>query len=466
MLKAALGLRQSPQLVMTPQLQQAIRLLQLSSLDLQQELRTALERNVMLELEEPPASATAEALQESQQDADDHLVDTDWDSTTPDLPGTWTDDDAEHIPGQAAAISLRAHLEWQLALTNLSDRDRLMALAIIDGLDDDGYLRESLDAIRAGLRDEFGNEPPEADEMLAVLHRVQRFDPVGVAARDLGECLAVQLQQLDAATPGRTLAQQLVNDHLDLLAEQKTAALEKSLNVSAAELQTALALVRAQNPRPGSAVAGPAPDYIVPDVLVSRREGRWHVELNTATLPRLRVNNTYAASLHGTNGAHADLREQLAEARWLVRSLELRHQTLLKVATSIVARQQAFLEHGPEHMRPMILRDVAETVDLHESTISRITTHKYMHTPRGIYEFKYFFSSQVSTADGNGQSATAVQAMIRKLIVGENPRRPLSDSSIAKTLEDRGIQVARRTITKYREAMAIPASHERKRVNP
>jgi len=466
MLKAALALRQSPQLVMTPQLQQAIRLLQLSSLDLQQELRLALERNIMLELEEPPSSATEEALHETEQGSDDYPVDTDWDSTTLDLPGTWYDNDAEQLPGQAATTSLRTHLEWQLTLTNLSDRDRLLALTIIDAVDEDGYLRESLDALRAGLHDEFGAEPPEADELLAVLHRVQRFDPVGVAARDLRECLAVQLQQLDPATPGRALAQQLVNEHLNALAGQQIAALEKTLHVSASDLQTAVALVRAQNPRPGSAVAGPAPGYIVPDVLVSRREGRWHVELNTATLPRLRVNTAYAASLHGANGAHADLRDQLAEARWLVRSLELRHQTLLKVATSIVVRQQAFLEQGPESMRPMILRDVAEAVGLHESTISRITTHKYMHTPRGIYEFKYFFSSQVATTDGSGESATAVQAMIRKLIIGENPRRPLSDNSIAKTLEDRGIRVARRTITKYREAMAIPASHERKRVSP
>src|SRR5690606_18311076 len=293
MLKAALALRQSPQLVMTPQLQQAIRLLQLSSLDLQQELRLALERNIMLELEEPPSSATEEALHETEQGSDDYPVDTDWDSTTLDVPGAWYDTDAEQLPGQAATTSLRTHLEWQLTLTNLSDRDRLLALTIIDAVDEDGYLRESLDALRAGLHDEFGAEPPEADELLAVLHRVQRFDPVGVAARDLRECLAVQLQQLDPATPGRALAQQLVNEHLNALAGQQIAALEKTLHVSASDLQTAVALVRAQNPRPGSAVAGPAPGYIVPDVLVSRREGRWHVELNTATLPRLRVNTAY-----------------------------------------------------------------------------------------------------------------------------------------------------------------------------
>lgn len=473
MLKTSLQLRHSQQLVMTPQLQQAIRLLQLSTVELSQEIRHALETNIMLEVPEGPEPSSDEALREPEPRSDDaweepaaengaEAVETLWESGETEVVGSWEAPDwrEQQDTSRPALESLQAHLEWQLAMTSMSDTDRIIAAVLIDGLDDAGYLGESLDEIRRGLEPEL---KVNIEEIEAVLHRLQCFDPVGVGARNLRECLLVQLRQLAPATPALAVARQLVSEHLDLLAEHRHDALQRLLRTDAAILERAIALVRSLSPRPGAQIPGAPPAYVIPDVLVTRQDGHWVVELNPETVPRLRINKLYARSV---NGAHSGLREQLQEARWLIRSLELRHNTLLKVAGAIVHYQQAFLADGPEAMRPMILRDLAEAVGLHESTISRVTTQKYMHTPRGIYEFKYFFSSHVGTSDGGEQSATAVQAMIKKLINTENPLKPLSDNHIAKTLVKRGINVARRTVTKYREALAIPASHERKRLDP
>jgi RNA polymerase sigma-54 factor len=287
------------------------------------------------------------------------------------------------------------------------------------------------------------------------------MDPAGVGARSLAECIQIQLRQLDPSVPGRALALTIAAGHLDLVAEQQLAMLRRRLGVSDSELEIALALVRSCHPRPGTAVQPNTAEYVVPDVFVRRHDGRWVVEVNRSLAPRLRVNQAYAQMLRG-NGEHAILRSQLQEARWLVRSLEIRNDTLLKVANCIVTRQQDFLEHGEERMKPMILRDVAEAVQMHESTISRVTSGKYMHTPRGVFELRYFFSSQVTGGDGSEQSSTAVRAKIRKLIGQENPASPLSDSRIAELLQSEGINVARRTIAKYREAMKIAPSSERR----
>jgi RNA polymerase sigma-54 factor len=470
-MKASLQLRLGQQLTMTPQLQQAIRLLQLSAVELQQEIRAALDSNVMLETPDDagvgdewpadePARADAETPDteyETPETADTETgVETDWevagDTTANWEPGSSARESEAAAPDEAH--SLRDYLLWQLGLSTFSDTDRGLAIALIDALDDDGYLHQPL----AELAVELETEPAELE---TVLHRLQCFDPVGVACRDLAECLGVQLRGLDPATPGLALARSLVRDHLDLLATHKLDALRRALGTDEASLRAAVDLVRSLNPRPGSLIPGDAPQYIVPDVIVRRRESRWVVELNPETLPHVRVNESYAA-LCGRGAQAGGLRDQLAEARWLVKSLEMRNETLLKVATAIVQRQREFLERGEEAMRPMILKDIADAIEMHESTVSRVTTQKYMHTPRGVYEFKYFFSSHVGTSDGGEESSTAIRAMIRRLIEAEDGHRPLSDAAIAARLSAKGIDIARRTVTKYREAMAIPASPERK----
>jgi RNA polymerase sigma-54 factor len=303
-------------------------------------------------------------------------------------------------------------------------------------------------------------------EVEAVLQRVQRFDPQGVGARTPAECLLLQLEALPAATPWLAEARLLVGQHLELLANHDFAALMRRLKVSREALQGIVSLIQSLNPHPGARLSNAAPQYVIPDVLVYRQRNIWRVELNTESTPKLRINARYAALTRraGKNGDIACLKNHLQEARWFLKSLQNRNETLLKVATCIVERQREFLEQGDEHMKPLILRDIAEVLGMHESTISRVTTQKYMHTPRGIYELKYFFSSHVGTSDGGECSSTAIRAMIRKLIQAEDPGKPLSDDKIAKLLEAEGIQVARRTVAKYREAMTIPASSDRKRL--
>jgi len=473
MLKPSLQLKLGQQLTMTPQLQQAIRLLQLPALELQAHIRELLEKNVMLEpLEEAESSGTFEAvvtaaeqpkLAERTPESTVEVLEDGWDghSIGPAESGWNSDDDDERQQeyADAGGQSLQEHLLWQLELASLAPRELAIARAVVDAVSDDGYLIESLEEIAATLRPEL---ECSTAEIAAVLGRVQTLDPAGVGARSVGECIELQLRQLDPATPGYDTALRIARHHLALVAERELLLLRRELHASEEEIACALALVRSCHPRPGATVSAGSAEYVVPDVFVRRTEHGWGVEINPATLPRVRLNHSYA-SLIGRNASHATMRAQLQEARWLLKSLEIRHETLIKVARSIVERQTAFLEHGEEHMRPMILKDIAEAVTMHESTISRVTSGKYMHTPRGVFELRYFFSSQVEGADGSGTSSTAIRAKIRKLVKEEDATAPLSDGRIAELLSAEGIPVARRTVAKYREAMGIAASNERRR---
>jgi RNA polymerase sigma-54 factor len=474
MLKPSLQLKLGQQLTMTPQLQQAIRLLQLPALELQAHIRELLESNVMLEpVEEAEGTGTIELLvtaaaadqprpPEQRSESRVEVLDEGWgEHSVGAAEGSWGGEDEERQQEYAdrSGQSLQDHLLWQLELAHLAPRALAVARAIVDAVSDDGYLTESLAEIAATLRPEL--ECP-VEEVQAVLARVQALDPPGVAARSVAECIELQLRQLDPGTPGLATALRIARAHLELLAERELTALRRELRVSEEELAAALALVRSCHPRPGATVSAGSAQYVVPDVLVRRTEHGWGVEINPATLPRVRLNQSYA-SLIGRAASHASMRAQLQEARWLLKSLEIRHETLMKVARSIVERQAEFLEHGEEHMRPMILKDIAEAVAMHESTISRVTSGKYMHTPRGVFELRYFFSSHVEGADGSGTSSTAIRAKIRKLVRDEDPEAPLSDGRIAELLSAERIPVARRTVAKYREAMGIAASNERRR---
>lgn len=444
---------------MTPQLQQAIRLLQLPVLDLSAQIQDALEENIMLEMEDLPDVPRTNA--ESTAEVEVIKTEENWQSNTIERgPDSGWNGEGRPINEYAdqSGQSLREHLFWQLELEDFSPREAVIGEAIIDAINDDGYLIADFDDILDSIDNEAGFSIEEIEQTLA---KVQRLDPVGVGARSLSECLLLQLRQLDADTPSLALAMELASEHLDLIADQQYAELRRSQRASEEELEDALALVRSCNPKPGLAVSSASTEYVVPDVFVRKVDKRWQVEISSTGVPRLSVNQKYAELLRG-NADHAALRSQLQEARWLVRSLEIRNETLLKVASCIVSRQTEFLEHGEEAMKPLVLRDVAESISMHESTVSRVTTNKYMHTPRGVFEFKYFFSSHLSTVDGKDQSSTSVRAKIRKLIGAENPAKPLSDSKIANMLAEQGINVARRTVAKYRESMKIASSSERK----
>jgi RNA polymerase sigma-54 factor len=476
MLKPSLQLKLGQQLTMTPQLQQAIRLLQLPALELQAHIRELLETNVMLEpvddghdesletgtLEHSQAPEPSEAPETTQRESAVEVLDEGWGehSVGPaETPWSGDDDDRQQEFADAAGQSVQEYLLWQLELARLEPRELAIARAIVDAISDDGYLTEPLEEIANTLRPEIHCEAAEVEAALA---DVQALDPPGVGARSVGECIELQLRQLDPATPGFNAAIEIARHHLERIAGRELAVVKRELRASDEDLACALALVRSCHPRPGATVSAGAAEYVVPDVFVRRTENGWTVEINSATLPRVRLNQSYA-SLIGRNASHATMRAQLQEARWLLKSLEIRHETLIKVARSIVERQTAFLEHGEEHMRPMILKDIAEAIGMHESTISRVTSGKYMHTPRGVFELRYFFSSHVEGADGSGTSSTAIRAKIRKLVKDENAESPLSDGRIAELLSAEGIPVARRTVAKYREAMGIPPSNERRR---
>jgi RNA polymerase sigma-54 factor len=499
-MKQTLQLRLGQHLTMTPQLQQAIRLLQLSTLDLKQEIQEALDSNLMLETEEDN-SAREEFKQAEQLSAMDGLngealkgdkttsndqnnereinaeansmpeelpVDSGWDdvydSTLPPSSGLAAKEsgDNDYLGQRRTARTLYDYLTWQLNLTPFSDSDRNIAFSIIDGIDEDGYLRADLEEILDSLND----ADIELDEVEAVLHRIQQFDPPGVAARNLQECLLIQLKQLPEPHAALDITTRLIRDHFDLLAQQDHNQIKRKLKVDDETLSSINQLIRSLIPRPGSMVAETEPEYVIPDVFVTRREGVWHVSLNAEAAPKLRVNPDYARLIRRADNSDDNnyLKNHLQEARWFIKSLVSRNETLLRVATKIVELQRGFFEHGPEAMKPLVLRDIAEALELHESTISRVTTQKYMHTPRGTLEFKYFFSSHVSTAGGGECSATAIRALIKKLVAAEKPNKPLSDNKLASILADQGIQVARRTVAKYRESMAIPPSNERKRL--
>ncbi|MCW8933292.1 MAG: RNA polymerase factor sigma-54 [Gammaproteobacteria bacterium] len=508
-MKQSLQLRVGQSLTMTPQLQQAIRLLQLSTLELQTEIQEVLESNPMLEIEEE--SASSDPLEDSKQKTDDKNtdingndqesvdgievtdlqsdasaqdvdmnsqdnmpddlpVDSQWDDVyEPSLATTSSagDDDKarEFLENQSSSSGkLIEHLLDQLLVTNLSDIDRAIGMAIIDSINEDGYLQESIEEIHSGLVDEL---EIELDEVEAVLHLIQHFDPLGVAARDLKECLMLQMEQFNIEEyPVVKKARQIIKDHLDLLGNHDYAKLKRYNRINDDELAGIIRFVQALNPKPGGNISQSSTQYVVPDVFVTKIEGRWNVRLNGETAPKLRINPTYASYIQ--RGKQSDdntfMKNNMQEARWFIKSLQSRNETLMRVATSIVEHQRTFLDYGEEGMKPLVLREIAEELELHESTISRVTTQKYMHTPKGVFEFKYFFSSHVGTSDGGECSATAIRAMIKKLIEGEEPRKPLSDNKIANLLVDQGINVARRTVAKYREAMMIPPSNERKRL--
>ncbi len=527
------------QLRMTPQLQQAIRLLQLSSIDLEIEIQEALDSNFMLEeidtesegsgeesgdeptsLDPPEAddspaedqSADNQSAETTAQDdyedtapASDHLeselpeealtnnpeidgdlvpdtstevsdesiaedlpVDSSWDEVFDDTyigsAGSAPENDENYLETRnTEGETIQTYLLDQVNLLNLTDSDRFIALSIIDGLDEDGVLEIPLDDI-------LESAPPdwelEIEEVEAVLHLVQHLDPVGIASRSLQECLSIQLKQLPPDTPHLEAALTIVNSYVSQLANRDYALLSRKLKLKETQLKETIELIQSLNPRPGAGIATATTDYVEPDVIVSKQRGRWVVELNPKSAPRIRVNPEYAASIkRGDNSDDAThLRSHLQEAKWFIKSLQQRNDTLLRVATKIVEYQRGFLEYGEQAMKPLVLHDIAEAVDLHESTISRVTTQKYMLTPSGMYELKYFFSSHVSTHTGGEVSSTAIRALIKKLVAEENPRKPLSDSKIAKLLAEQNINVARRTIAKYREVLLIPPSNERKQL--
>ena len=459
MLKPTLQLKLGQSLTMTPQLQQAIRLLQLPVLELHAEIQEALEENIMLEVEDLPDLPKTNA--ETTAEVETIKAEDQWQATAAERTqdGGWN---GEGRPisefADESGQTLRDHLLWQLEMEHSTPREIIIGEALIDSINDDGYVSADLAEICSGLDE----EPPVTDtEIERTLTKIQRLDPVGVGARSVAECLVLQLSQLEWETPGLQLAISIATDHLDLVASRDYAGLRRALRSTEEELHEAVALVRGCNPKPGLAVNPAAAEYVIPDVFVRKIDNHWQVEISPTGVPRLSVNQQYARLLRGSS-EHAVLKSQLQEARWLIRSLEIRNETLLKVATSIVKRQTDFLDHGDEFMKPMVLKDIAEEIGMHESTISRVTTSKYMHTPRGVFEFKYFFSSHLSSASGEDQSSTSVRAKIRKLIAGENPQKPLSDSKITNLLKAEGISVARRTVAKYREAMNIPSSSDRR----
>jgi RNA polymerase sigma-54 factor len=463
MLKPSLQLKLGQSLTMTPQLQQAIRLLQLPILDLNAEIQEALEENIMLEMEDLPdvPQTSSESTAEVEAIKADEL----WQTRSAERvqDGGWN---GEGRPisefADESGQTLREHLLWQLEMEHFSPREVVIGEAIVDSINDDGYLTADTEEILDSLDEQPQVSEAEIDRTLT---KIQHLDPVGVGARSIAECIVLQLSQLDWKTPGLQLAIRIATDQLELVGSKDYGELRRSQRTTEEELHEALALIRACNPKPGLAVSPAAAEYVIPDVFVRKVDNRWQVEISPTGVPRLSVNQQYARLLRGSS-EHAVLKSQLQEARWLIRSLEIRNETLLKVATSIVSRQTEFLEQGDEAMKPMVLRDVAEEIGMHESTISRVTTNKYMHTPRGVFEFKYFFSSHLSSESGEDQSSTSVRAKIRKLIGAENPGKPLSDSKITNLLKDEGISVARRTVAKYREAMNIPSSSERRVRDP
>jgi len=486
-MKQSIQLRLGQHLTMTPQLQQAIRLLQLSMLDLHQEIQDALDSNPMLENAEEAEQLNGDQGIESMDDLpevarisldperevrpestpipDELPVDAEWtDHYDSYLSGSgatgYEPSDLDIFARQSKAPSLQDHLHWQLNLSRLDTRDLAIATAIVDAINEDGYLTVQPDELLEVLDD------PDLtlEEVLAVLHRIQSLDPSGVGACDLRDCLLIQLRQLTEGGRIRDLAIRICDRHFEALSKRDTAQIRRALHVSDEDLAEVTTLIRSLHPRPGTLIADIQPQYVIPDVIVSKRENAWIVELNSETAPRLRVNPDYAKLVRRADSSNDNsfLKSHLQEARWFIKSLASRNDTVLRVATKIVELQREFLERGEEAMKPMVLRDVAEAVALHESTVSRVTTQKYMYTPRGTFELKYFFSSHVSTESGGECSSTAIRAIIRKLIAAESPHKPLSDNKISAVLAEQGVKVARRTVAKYRESMSIAPSSERK----
>ena len=509
-MRPGLQLKISQQLTMTPQLQQAIRLLQLSTLELRQEVIEQLYNNPLLELEEEDDRAidasentlgdnlsgvgqsdteNVETIQDhnlsedeannllaaSTQDTPDHQweedlstelpVDANWDDVYNSSSGSSGGGEVDLEQVYQVTESLRDHLHWQLNLTPFSDIDRQVATALIDSIDENGLLIEDVFSITEHLRYANGEEILQSDEIIAVLHRLQQFDPAGVFARDIRECLLIQINQLPENTPFLVQAKRLITEFLKEIASTDQTRLAKKVGCSRDEISGAMLLIKSLNPRPGDALSSQNIDYIVPDVFVEKFDGRWRVRLNDANMPKLRINDSYSQLIKrsDTSNENQYLKDNLAEARWFLRSVESRNETLMRVTKTIVELQQNFLNQGPVAMRPMVLADIASRLDLHESTISRVTTTKYLATPQGVFELKYFFSSHVGTAGGGECSSTAVCAILKAMINAEPATKPLSDSKLTSLLGEQGIQVARRTVAKYRESMGIASSSQRKR---
>lgn len=476
-MKQGLQLRLSQQLAMTPQLQQAIRLLQLSTLELQQELQQALESNPLLEqidtheeidtreTQDSETLDTADALEQKEM-PEELPLDASWDTiytagTPSGTSGDYIDDELPVYQGETTQ-TLQDYLMWQVELTPFSDTDRAIATSIVDAVDDTGYLTVPLEDILESM----GDEEIDIDEVEAVLKRIQRFDPVGVAAKDLRDCLLIQLSQFDKTTPWLEEARLIISDHLDLLANHDFRTLMRVTRLKEDVLKEAVNLIQSLDPRPGQSIQTGEPEYVIPDVLVRKHNGHWTVELNSDSIPRLQINQHYASMCNNArnDGDSQFIRSNLQDAKWLIKSLESRNDTLLRVSRCIVEQQQAFFEQGEEYMKPMVLVNIARAVEMHESTISRVTTQKYLHSPRGIFELKYFFSSHVNTEGGGEASSTAIRALVKKLIAAENPAKPLSDSKLTSLLSEQGIMVARRTVAKYRESLSIPPSNQRKQL--
>ncbi|WP_034415198.1 RNA polymerase factor sigma-54 [Candidatus Photodesmus blepharus] len=475
-MKPSLQLKLSQQLTMTPQLQQAIRLLQLSTLDLQQEIQEALNSNPLLDLEEE----TEELLQSAEKDltiqidskdsselikkseiSNELEIDTTWNdvySANTSNAGIALDDEMTIYQGETTE-SLYDYLLWQLDLTPFSENDRTIALTIIDAVNDRGYLNVSTEDILAS----FNNKEIELDEIEAVRKRIQQFDPLGVASINLQDCLLLQLATLEKNTPWLNEAKLILTEYIEELRNRDYKLITKNTKLKETELRSALALIQRLNPYPGNCITLNNTEYIIPDVSGFKKHGKWTVKINPGNIPKLKVNQQYA-SLKGNNVDSQYIKSHLQEAKWLIKSLESRNDTLLKVSKCIVEHQHDFFEHGEEAMKPMVLNDIALAVDMHASTISRVTTQKFIHTPRGIFELKYFFSSHVNTENGGARSSTAIRALIKKLVAVENTSKPLSDNKIAGLLAEQGIKVARRTIAKYRESLGILSSSQRRRL--
>lgn len=500
-MKQSLQLRIGQSLSMTPQLQQAIKLLQLSSLELQTEIQEALDSNPLLEVEDGEESNNAETASKDEKKSNDtdiediteiktsadNVSDNRADQELPDELATdsdW-DDFYDNTPTATASVTSAApsaddqrdiyenktessndlidHLIWQLDGARLSTTDYNIGISIIDGIDEQGYLREDIEDIRLSLSNGIDID---LDEVEAVLHLIQNFDPIGIASRTPAECMTVQLKRMAPDTPHLKKALILVDRYLEQLAHNDIAVLKRRLHASEQELSHIIELIRSTNPHPGQVLNSAHIEYIIPDVYVKKHKNEWFVSINPDNAPKLSVNDLYASMIkRGDQSAdNTFLKNNLQEAKWFIKSLQSRHDTLLNVANEIVRKQADFFNYGEEAMKPMVLKDIADQLEMHESTISRITTNKYMHTPNGILEFKFFFSSHVGTADGGACSATAIRSIIKKLIAAEIQKKPLSDNKIAAILDGQGINVARRTVAKYREALGIPPSNERKRL--
>lgn len=480
-MKPTLQLKLSQHLTLTPQLQQSIKLLQLSTLELNQEIERFLSDNPMLEREDgdegdfvpkPPIDAApAQESESTQAPAEDRGAPQE--NAEFDDMGDWPtngsgsgsssrddEDESDYQEFQAAVTSLRDHLNQQVSLSPLSDRDRALVRFIVEAIDDDGYLNQSLEDLLELLPDELD---VDLDDLSIALHHVQSLEPSGIGARSPQECLGLQLRAQPPCTT-RELAIQIVDSHLDTLAERNFVRLRRLTGCSEDELRAAHALICALNPHPGLQYSTQDTRYVIPDVVIRKTRGRWAAHLNADAMPKLRVNALYASILQQNRGSGGALTRQLQEARWLIKNVQQRFDTILRVSQAIVDQQRQFFEYGDVAMRPLTLREIAEELELHESTISRVTTQKYMATPRGVYELKYFFGSHVSTDTGGAASSTAIRALIRQLIDAEDRKKPLSDSKIADLLGEQGIVVARRTIAKYREALSIPPVSQRKTI--